>query len=540
MQQIPTKKVLKLLEAENPPEVRSAAAVVLGEVAARDAEVSRALSECLDDEIPAVRLEAIRAIGKLRVTETLSRLLERIPVGGEESHAAAVAVAHFGTKGREALQELMHRVAPGVRRTIAAALAAEGAATKSDVSLGVLLDKDPAVVEAAVRSLSEQMPSLDRDHRTALGKQLLEWLGNKKSRLPPVNEAAVVRLLGALGDERAGPLVWDRIQPAVAAEIRIAALQALGKWADAPSKDQLKRLLECAADRNFRIAAPALMILQRLPVADRAVPDWLALFDTPDVQGRRLALEKVGDRDTKEVAAAMVRQLRHPDRELREAALSCLARLEKGREALLGALLEAETPDQAWVLARTQVQIARDHPGDWRDEVFKTAGQHIEVNDRRAEPLLFFLRETDAHDLRDRLEERGVHWRKKKDYERALHYFRLLARDPACGFPIRLELASCGLKVSSQDLSATARASDPALQQFMSLCQIDADTLIDTLSKSKWLEPEDLYYLGFHLAEHEGRAKKCGGEVLKLVSKRSPRSKLAQAAKSKLKISGLD
>ena len=55
----------------------------------------------------------------------------------------------------------------------------------------------------------------------------------------------------------------------------------------------------------------------------------------------------------------------------------------------------------------------------------------------------------------------------------------------------------------------------------------------------KWLDADDLYYLGFHLAEQEGRAKKAGAEILKRVLKRSPRTKLGQAAKSKLRSAGL-
>ena len=59
------------------------------------------------------------------------------------------------------------------------------------------------------------------------------------------------------------------------------------------------------------------------------------------------------------------------------------------------------------------------------------------------------------------------------------------------------------------------------------------------LEKARWLESEDLYYVGFHFAEQAGRAQAFGGRVLQLVVGRSPKSKLAQAAKSKLKREGL-
>jgi hypothetical protein len=190
-------------------------------------------------------------------------------------------------------------------------------------------------------------------------------------------------------------------------------------------------------------------------------------------------------------------------------------------------------------MARAQAPFAKDYPAAWRDEVFEKTCEFLEAADRRADPLLFLLRESDAADLRDRLEQRALLHRKKKAYAAALTYLRLLGRDPACGFALRLELAACGLKESGKDLAAEARGADPCLQQFVTLSQQDDGELVRQTEPMKWLDPDDLYYLGFHLAEQEGRAKKAGAEILKRVLKRSPRTKLGQAAKSKLRSAGL-
>jgi HEAT repeat protein len=539
MTQVPTNKLLRLLNAEHPPDVRRAAALVLGELGVRDADAAKALADALEDAEPSVRLEVVRAVGKLRIESALPRLLSRIKEGGEEAGAAAQAAAHLGAKGTRALQDLMPKVAPGLRRTIAAALAGGGTASATAATAAVLLDKDPGVVEAAVRSLAEQIPTLAAPQRQAWTDQLLELAGDRKTTLSAVNQAAVVRLLAALDDPRVGAALWDKLAPTHPPEVRAAALQAVGKWADSPTKDQLKRLFAGAADKDFRIAAPALVILQRLPVNDRVAPEWLALLRAPDVAVRRLALDKVGDRDTAETAAALVLQLRHADRGLREAALTRLTRLEHGRKALTAALLEAESPDQAWPMARAQAPFAKGYPAAWRDEVFEKTCAYLEAADRRADPLLFLLRESDGADLRDRLEQRALSHRKKKAYPAALTYLRLLGRDPACGFALRLELAACGLKESGKDLAAEARSADPCLQQFVSLSQQDEGELVRQTEQMKWLGTEDLYYLGFHLAEQEGRPKKAGAEILKGVLKRSPRTKLGQAAKSKLRSAGL-
>ena len=537
--QLPAKRILQLLEPGQAPEVRKAAALVIGEAGVREPELAEALCERLSDPDPQLRLEVIRAVGKLRVDAALPQLLARIPVGGPEAEESARAAARLGARGTRGLHELMPKVAPGLRRYIAAALASDGASGGAAETATMLLDKDPGVVEAAVRSLGEQIPALDRGRREALSEELLSLAKDRKHPLPPATEASVLRLLAALDDPDAAAALWDRITPSHPPEVRAAALQALGKFAAAPGKDQLKRLFACAADPEFGVAAPALVMLQKLPVNDRTAAEWLTLLHAPDVAVRRLALEKIGDRDTADVAAALVDQLSHPDRALRDQALNRLTRQVQGRKVLTAALLASGTPDDAWPLARAQAPFVKEYPSTWREEVFKHVCKHLEANDRLAEPLLFLLREAGAADLRDRLEERALAWRKKKAYPVALLYLRLLARDPSVAFPTRLELALCGLKVSPKDLAADARSGDPCLGQFTHLAQQDEAELFKQVEKVKWLDPDDLYYLGFHFAEKEGRPKQFGGDVLRLVLKRSARSKLGQAAKSKLKASGL-
>jgi hypothetical protein len=534
---VPASKIVRLLDPDRPAEVRRAAAVVLGELGVRDADVARTLCEHLGDADGSLRLEVIRAVGKLRVDAALPRLLERIRDGGTEAEEAARAAARLGARGHRGLQELMPRVAPGLRRYIAAALAAAGG---DGAGVGVLLDHDPGVVEAAARSLMAQLPTLPAAPRKHLIEHLLELASDRKNPLPPASALAVVRLLGATEDPRVADALWDRVGPSNPAEVRVAALQGLGRWAEAPGKEQLKRLFACAAEADFRVAAPALVILNRLTATDRSLSEWLALLEAPDIAVRRMAMDKIGDRDRPEVAAALMRQMDHPDRGLREAALVRLARLGRGREALTEALLEASSPDRAWQLARAQAAFVKDYPEKWRDKIYAHACRHLEAGDRLADPLLFLLREADPADLHARLEATALTLRKKKAYEKALLYLRLLARDPALGFDTRLELAACGLKVSPRDLSAEARASDAALHQFSHLGQQEDENLVAQLEKTKWLDPEELYYLGFHLAEQDARLRKVATKVLQMVVNRSPRGKTAQAAKSKLHSAALD
>jgi HEAT repeat protein len=533
------KKLLRLLDPAFPPELRCAAARILGEIGTRDAPIATALCQALDDPDPQLRLQVLAAIGQLRIDQALPQLLVRIQEGGAEAEAAAQAAARLGSKGTRSLQELMKHVAPGLRRWIAGALAASGTASAETATLDNLLDNDPGVVDAAVRSLIAEVPSFTLAQRRTLVDHILELVKPRKgSPLPTASETALIRLLAALGDPRGANTFWARIESPHPPELRATALQALGTLGISQGKEKLSRILACACDPDFRVAALALMILKAVPVTDMTARDWLILLDAPDVAVRRFAVEKLAGKDLPEVADALLGQLQHPDPGLRKEARTRLAETEHGREALARELLEAPTSDEAWMLARTQEPFVHAYSPGLRKKIFAQGCAYLEAGDRRADPLLTLLREADPAALREQLEARALVGRKKKNYATALKYLRYLTRDPACGEALRFEAAACALKLSKHDLSIDSRTADPALQQLARLVHSHDVDPADRLKQAKWLAPEDLFYVGFHFTEGNRQEREFGAQVLRLAIERSPRSKLAKDAKSKLRSAG--
>ena len=534
--QISSDKIIRLTQPDHPSEVRCAAVTVLGELGGRDASVNAAVLEALEADDAAVRVRAVRAAGQLRIDRSLPTLIERINHGGIEGELAAEAAAKLGAKGTQALQDVIHKVVPGVRKYIASALAgAEADGAKDASGLAMLQEKDPAVVEAAVGTLAARIPTLDAKRKRILADELFELAKSKKVKLTSTGEAAVVRLAGLLDDDRVEPLLWDRILPPLSAEVRSAAIQGLAKFIESPSKDQRAKLFQCAADPQFRVAAPAMMLLDKLPFSEKQLGDWLKLLEAPDLSARRFALNKIGGIDTAEVAKALVEQLKHPDRKYRGDVLAKLAGLAKGRKALAKPLREAETPEEAWDLARAVAPFAKGDPKTWGDELFAVVSKYLEVGDKRVDPLLFVLREAGATELRDRLEAKGAVYKKKEDFEKAILYYKAAGRDPASGFSIRLGLATVGLKLSNKELEVEARAHDPSLHAFADLVRQDEPATWKEVESTKWLGAEELFYLGFHFIEHAGVMGDFGAKALKLMLKRFPKNKLASSAKGKLK-----
>ena len=129
--------------------------------------------------------------------------------------------------------------------------------------------------------------------------------------------------------------------------------------------------------------------------------------------------------------------------------------------------------------------------------------------------------------------------RKKKNYNTALIYLRLLVRDPGCGEAIRFELAACGLRLSEHTHAVESRTADPCLDQFARLVHGHEIDPAERLKQAKWVQPEDLFYLGFHFVEGDKLEREFGAKALRLLLKRSPRSKIARDARSKLRSAGL-
>jgi HEAT repeat protein len=553
-------RLISLIASSEDLEVRKAAVRVAGALKpSKERALNQALVGLLSEQDLSLRGLAVEALGEARADEALPRLVELVQGAGPEVEGAVRAIGHLGARGTKALGQVMHAAGPALRRRIAAVLALAGTESAVLATAASLLDEDPGVVEASAKSLAAEVPLLSAAQKRTLAEHLLPMVAPAKRRqatgrqkptnktrseqqtqrvLAPVSEAAILRVLAALHAPEAEELYWSRLDSHYPPSLRSAALQALSALPLAGAPARLQKLLDCAAASEFQVVAPALMLLKKVPASRKTVKHWLGLLDAPDVAAHLLAVEKLRDIDSADVAGALLKQLRHPDKTLRDNALAALCELKSGRDTLYGALLEAENPDEAWLLARAQVKPAAGWTPAMRAKAFAEACKQQEGDDRRADALWFLLRESDGTWLRSHLEERALALRKKKKFAASLTYWRLLTRDPAVGSDLRFQLAATALKLSNHDISAAAREAEPALQQFSRILQDSTFDLFGQIRMAKWLEPEDLFYLGFHFAEQHMLAKEFGKKVLLLLVERSPKSALAKNARQKLKSEG--
>jgi len=102
----------------------------------------------------------------------------------------------------------------------------------------------------------------------------------------------------------------------------------------------------------------------------------------------------------------------------------------------------------------------------------------------------------------------------------------------------RFFLALLSLEAAGEGLLRTTHTNDPVFEQFSRLAA-KGYPVAKQLTREKDVSDEAIYALGFRLLESaDGSNEELGAELLQGIIDERPRSKLAKAAKNKLKLTG--
>jgi hypothetical protein len=168
-----------------------------------------------------------------------------------------------------------------------------------------------------------------------------------------------------------------------------------------------------------------------------------------------------------------------------------------------------------------------------REELWKRLSDAVEERDDRLfSPFLHLLRELDGADLLTRIRAAGEGRRKKKAWGSAARWLALLRDTPGFDDEAKLALAIAELKQHRRSVGVVRR-NDPALELLRGLLATPMP-LGDRLRKDRALEPDDLFYVGFNLAEGSLEERAVAREILEHLAVRFGRTKVGKAAKNKL------
>ena len=262
------------------------------------------------------------------------------------------------------------------------------------------------------------------------------------------------------------------------------------------------------------------------------------LMQSPHTDLQKFALRKMGDVATPATIRTLVEELGDADYRKRDVAASSLRKIPEARNVLLKELATCEDPSKAWSIA----ELLPSFEGKWRQDTLERLVETVAAGDRR--------RRADSDGVPPRSQKAPMWsssttgWRikalklvKGKKYKEAVGFLAPLKDFPASSNrKHRYSSALAQLKLHAHTLATNRQ--HPAVELLAGLYRGSAYPVFETLRKEKSLTPEELFALGFSLAERTGQERGLGVDLLEHVAEKFPRNKIGKNAKNKLKLIG--
>lgn len=481
------------------------------------AAIDAVLDQLADDELGEPALQLVRA--ELDRAEPVGKLVALI----EKSATARVAEA--GKALDKAWAAAQRTQGPGQKqkpgkagKKAAKAAAAPAAGNGHDTAADPL--RDPAVIQsiAALGNLLRLIGYLAKPQNQAV---LLRYTAAEQPR--PIRLAAIAGLRRIVAHGEAGG-----IEPVIEA------------------------LIDLADGDDPQVAQAAIDTLHGARIPEALAKPFAALARSGNPAAQKLAMERLPAGGGASAVKALIEALAGADPTARDAAARGLA---KAPEAVLPATraLLAATDEQ---IARRYAGIVRSHRGHVPDAAIDELAERAEKDMERhakgkATADQIVLERVVAELLADVAPARSVELqfdrarrlRKAGKVVEAFGSLKPLLRsradiDAAIDNDQRFLLARLALEVAGEGLIRTTRTDDPVFEQFARLAA-KGFPVAKRLAREADVSDEAIYALGFRLLESgEGAHEDLGAELLQGIIDERPRSKLAKAARNKLKLTG--
>jgi len=503
-------------------------------------------------------------IGARRVMAQL--LLQRGTGPAIEAVLDQLADEEFGEQALQLVRAELDRADPGAGKHADLAAVIEKAATERAGDAGKQLARAWTAAQRAIAAPSppagrkrkpkprpavRAAPAADDDHGSA-GDVL---------RDPAVARAVaalggLLRLIGYLARPEAHALLLKYVAPDQPRPIRLAAIGGLRRIAahgEARGNDKvIDVLIELADSDDLAVVQAAVDTLRGARIPEPLAKRFAGLAKSKNALAQKLAMERLPAGGGASVVKALIDALGGDDPTARDAAGRGLA---KAPEAVL--------PATRALLATTDEQIARRYAGVLRSHRGHVSNQAIdELVDRVREYLdrhargkatadEIVLERVLAELIADLaparhvelLFERARRLRKAGKSVEAFGSLKPLLRsradiDTAIDDEQRFFLAVLALEAAGDGLLRTTRTDDPVFDQFARLAA-KGFPVARRLNREDDVSDDAIYALGFRLLEStDGAHQDLGAELLQGIIDERPRSKLAKAARNKLKLTG--
>lgn len=537
------RKIVGLLKSGK-PEQQMAAAIILGELRPKDREAVRLLGQTLQTGARPVRLACIEALGKIGMPAGLHFLMPLLEIEDGDVRAKALeALSAFGPRAVQPVSKRLVDAPPTVRRALITVLARIASREAIEALIGLIQTAHPEASREASQALAAQAASIPKGERNAVRTRVEKILNGPPKKVQPATLSAGLALLGTFGDPSSATLILKLAGSGYPESVRREALLAMGsalRGSTLPPK-VVSGLFALLTDKSTQaLTTAALEVLYRMDLPAGSAEAVMALLEARDPAVRRFAARKLGSIGGQKASKRLVALLSDPDPSLRDAAADSLSRLGESASLLMDQLGRQNDVHKAWTIAH----ILKTHAARLQKPGLKALtkrGIDLILKDERIwEPFLHVVRHADPRMLHGALMSEAAKLKKVQRYDEAEAVLRPLLRTEQFDNNAKFELALASLKASANREGVSPRTPDSPLDLFRQLAKDPSFPFLQRMKKEKGhLDSEDLYWLGFHLAEGSGDEKELGADLLKMVVQREGKSKIGRNARNKLRLEGL-
>ena len=367
---------------------------------------------------------------------------------------------------------------------------------------------------------------------------------------------ALLRLIGYLARPSTQLLLLKYADPEEPRPIRLAAIAGLRRivaTSEAKGTEKvIDALIDFADGDDAAVAQSAVDTLRGARIPESLQKTFSKLAKSKNPAAQRLAMERMPAGGGAAGIKALIEALGGDEPTARDAAARGLSKAPESVLPATRALLA--TKDEQ--VARRFAGVVRSHRGSVSnqavEELVERVREYMDVHFKgKATADQIVLERVLAELIADvapakhveLLFERAKRLRKQGKSVEAFGSLKPLLRsradiDTAIDDEQRFFLALLSLEAAGEGLIRTSNTSDPVFEQFSRLAA-KGYPVAKQLTKEKDVTDEAIYALGFRLLEStDGSNEELGAELLQGIIDDRPRSKLAKAAKNKLKLTG--
>lgn len=519
------------------PDRRRAAAIVLGELDLYSPEAAAGLRKNLKSGgEPEVRRAAAEALGALAV-EGLAMDLQPLlvdPVADVRQTARRI-LAEAKTIGRTDLESMLSAKDEKERLGAVGVLGARGDAESMELLARAWSDTQARFVETGRAMLQENLDRLSPASRQALVEGLRQHVDPHRLDERPALAQQLSDLIGGLEAEGAPSVLLNWCLRCKDPGARAAAAAGLRRQTGMRklSARQYEHVLEIVEDESTpeAVLGPLSEAIAQADLPLALEPRVRRLTQAPSRTARTFALKALGTHDTAPAAKAIAEVVKSGDATDRRVALAAAIQTPSGRAALAKLLGSIEVES----VAESIVQSLRS-AGELVPSTIQTLEQAaLDAVPEVGRVVLGLLKQVgneSAGRVQGSLQEKAKKLKNRGELAEAAALFERIVTatdDPEA----RYELGICKLRQSKKTLSRSAKQ-DPAGVEFAALARRRDFPVLDRLVAEPELTPEDLFFLGFVLAENDGDAQNLGGDILTHLNEAHQGTPIARRAHNKL------